>query len=142
MWYGILLVCLLLVGAILLIWFARQSQLQIRQKVGLVIISLFALFGLCMTLIMTFDLISPHSFKVKLGHLMLSHFSESDDMIGRLTVQDKGDGLVVFPSNQERKMVAVYRDGQVWTAWLENGGLTPMADTVTKANLWYLLFGK
>jgi hypothetical protein len=109
-------------------------------------ISLFAVVGLSVVLLVVYAAIDSVYFKPKLGHYIISKFSEDYDIIGRLTLTDKNnDGQYeIFPGNKNEKLMGIYDGSDSITAWLKidsNGNfyLEKVGDPIS-ITLRYLFF--
>ncbi|MFH0804692.1 MAG: hypothetical protein V1916_00685 [Patescibacteria group bacterium] len=113
-----LLIVLCVAG--LVCWIIK-SPVARRQKVIMSIVSLFAVVGLSVVLLAVYAAVDGVDFKPKLGHYIISKFSQDNDIIGRLTLTDKNhDGQYeVFPGNKNEKLMAVYDGPNLITAWLK-----------------------
>src|SRR3989344_9431569 len=113
----------LLLPIVLLIWFILKVQATYKAKIVVTIISLFALIGFFFLWTSVYAIIGERSFKPRLGHYLISKFSEPYDIIGRLTLNDKFE---IYPKNKENKMIGIYKDGKLYTGSLENGIISPI----------------
>ena len=128
----------LLLPIVLLIWFILKVQATYKAKIVVTIISLFALIGFFFLWTSVYAIIGERSFKPRLGHYLISKFSEPYDIIGRLTLNEKFE---VYPQNKDKKIIGVYKDGKIYNGWLENGIFTSIEEKGQKMDWRYFLFG-
>jgi len=130
---------------IALVWLIIKIKLIRNYKIILSVISFFAFFGFFLLWTMLYAVIGERSFKPRLGHYLISKFSEPYDIIGRLTLNDKFE---IYPKNKENKMIGIYKDGKLYTGSLENGIIAPIdGNSFTESkgqviNLQSLLLGR
>lgn len=134
----------LIIPIIFLIWFIIKVQSTHKAKIAITIVSLFALSGFFFLWTIGYALIADQSFKPRLGHYLISKFSEPYDIIGRLTLNDK---LEILPWNKDNKIIGIYKDGKLYTGRLENGIITPIDAKMLNESkgevmdLRYVIFG-
>lgn len=123
---------------IALVWLIVKIQLARKYKIIFGIISFFAFFGFFLFWTIIYSVVGEQSFKPRLGHYLISKFSEPFDIIGRLTLNDKSE---VFPKNKDKKMIGIYKNGKLYTGWLENGVISLIEEKGQKIDWKHFLFG-
>jgi len=121
MWSSIMYFVLIGLGLAALAYWVIKSQVSRRQKVIMSVIGLFAIVGFSVLLMAFYATVDNVYFKPKLGHYIISKFSENYDIIGRLTLTDKNsDGQYeIFPGNKNEKLMGIYDGSDSITAWLK-----------------------
>ena len=134
------LIVLALLAAVSAFWFARGRSVWFRLLAAT--ISLTSVVGLATLTLLAWSALSPHSFRPRLGHIVIAAFSDPNDIVGRLSLQSADGDYSAFPGNRPEKMLAVYENGRLLTAHIAAGPVTLSTEPALKLDLRYLLLGR